>query len=302
MRRGGTPATRGCSSAGAGSVTLARVPHLTRDGTRPARTGAVTPRRVPHTPAVPAAPTGLVVLVVFAVLAGCGSGAVHEHPGPAPGPPLGEASAAPPAPHRAPPPSAPAAPAAPVQPDAADALAGIRSRDVPRSASGEPEVVPGGDAAPAGRARTVPMRVEIERGVDVDGAAFAAFVSAVLDHPRSWGGDGSIGFARTDGAAPLRIVLATPELADRLCLPLDTVGRLSCRNGDRIVLNLERWVNGTPEYAGDLTAYRQYLVNHEIGHWLGHGHESCPGPGRPAPVMQQQTLGLHGCTLNPWPR
>lgn len=146
------------------------------------------------------------------------------------------------------------------------------------------------------------MRVEVERGIDVDGAAFASFVAAVLNDPRSWGGDGSIGFARTDGAAPLRVVLATPELADRLCSPLETVGSLSCRNGDQVVLNLGRWTHGTPEYARDLTAYRRYLVNHEVGHWLGHPHEECPAPGRPAPVMQQQTLGLKGCAPNSWPR
>lgn len=182
----------------------------------------------------------------------------------------------------------------------ADRLAGLLDRVVPRTGTGRLVVVPGSTPAPH-RARTVPVRVEVEQGVHVDPAVFATFVTTTLNDPRSWGGDGSVGFARTAGDAPLQVVLASPATTDRFCVPLETKAALSCRSGPRAVINAERWANGTPEYASALTTYRRYVVNHEVGHWLGHGHVPCPGRGRPAPVMQQQTLGLDGCARNSWP-
>lgn len=211
-------------------------------------------------------------------------------PGPV-GPAADVASAAQPA--RTPTPAVPAS-------VSADRLAGLLDRVVPPAGTGRLVVAPGSAPAPR-RARTVPVRVEVEQGVRVNPAVFATFVTATLNDPRGWGRDGTVGFARTAGAAPLQVVLASPATSARLCAPLETNAALSCRNGPRAVINAARWANGTPEYASDLTAYRRYVVNHEVGHWLGHGHVPCPGRGRPAPVMQQQTLGLDGCTRNSWP-
>jgi hypothetical protein len=183
---------------------------------------------------------------------------------------------------------------------AQDVDAGLLSPDVVETAAGTFSVVPGTDPGPGtGAVRTV--RVEVEDGLLVDGPAFAATVMATLNDPRGWGADGSLSFARTDGDAELRVILASPTTVDDLCAPLDTGGEVSCGTNGRAVLNLRRWVLATQEYAADKTAYRQYLVNHEVGHLLGHRHERCPGPGQRAPLMQQQSYRAAPCTPNPWP-
>lgn len=171
---------------------------------------------------------------------------------------------------------------------------------VPPSASGRLAVV-AGRAGPSGPGRTLTYRLEIEDGLPVDRAAIAEQVHRVLTDPRGWQPIEGVAFARTDGGAEVRLVIASPALVDRLCYPLDTGGWLSCRNGDRVILNALRWATGVPAYAGHLDEYRAYLVNHEVGHVLGHSHVPCPSTGAPAPVMMQQTKGIGACRRNPWP-
>lgn len=181
-----------------------------------------------------------------------------------------------------------------------DVAAGLLSKDVPQHASGELVVVPGAQDGP-GTGKVIRIRVEVEDGLAVDGAQFAATVMATLNDRRGWGADGSVSFSRTDGDADLRVVLASPDLVDDLCAPLATNGKVSCGTKGHAVLNLLRWVEGSPAYGDDLVSYRHYLVNHEVGHLLGHRHQTCPGTGQVAPLMQQQSYSVKPCLPNPWP-
>ncbi len=158
-----------------------------------------------------------------------------------------------------------------------------------------------GSAPVAGTGEPLTYAIDVERALDLDPARVTAEVDAVLADPRGWTRSGRVAFRRVDRDPAMRIVVARPATTDRLCAPLDTNGYFSCGTGGRAVLNVARWLTGADAYPGPLPAYRQYLVNHEVGHLFGRGHESCPGPGQPAPVMMQQTKGLDGCTPVSWP-
>ncbi|WP_231502897.1 DUF3152 domain-containing protein [Blastococcus sp. URHD0036] len=149
--------------------------------------------------------------------------------------------------------------------------------------------------------------VEVEDGIGVDGVAFAAAVEQTLADPRGWGNGGQMSFQRVGveeeaaGDYDFKVSLISPGNMETYCPGVGTQGYTSCRYGDRAVINLARWETAVPDYEGDVATYRLYVVNHEVGHALGNGHEQCGGAGELAPVMQQQTLGLEGCTKNPWP-
>jgi hypothetical protein len=147
-------------------------------------------------------------------------------------------------------------------------------------------------------------RVEVENGSGQDATAFANAVDRTLSDRRSWTASGRWAFQRRPtGAVDFTILLATPDSTDRICKAggLDPQGYTSCRTGGQVVINLARWMNAVPAFQGDVATYRQYVINHEVGHRLGQGHVRCGTPGGFAPVMQQQTLSLRGCLPNPWP-
>ncbi|MFE6998096.1 DUF3152 domain-containing protein [Streptomyces griseus] len=197
-----------------------------------------------------------------------------------------------------PPPSAPPSPTA----SASGGKDGeVRAEDIPASGPGTFEVARAGvDAKGRGSA----YRVEVEDGTGVDPDRAAEEIAAVLAHPRGWSHGGEQSFRQVaDGPAGLVIKIATPATTDRICgqYGLKTRGEVNCRGGEKVMVNLKRWQLGSPQFDGPVSEYRALIVNHEVGHWLGRGHETCPGKGRPAPAMMQQIDGLKGCVANAWP-
>jgi hypothetical protein len=131
---------------------------------------------------------------------------------------------------------------------------------------------------------------------------FAAVVAATYADPRGWAANGRLVFRKvaTGGDFTIRLSVAdrVPGFEPTVCNAI-----YSCTVGRNVIINESRWRGGptTFRWPGDLLSYRQMVINHETGHWLGLDHRYCRAAGQPAPIMQQQSKGLQGCTANPWP-
>jgi hypothetical protein len=176
-------------------------------------------------------------------------------------------------------------------------------------AAGRAPAIDGAAGTTCGTAgRIVTYRVSIEKGLPITPAAFAGSVRKILCDRRSWIGSRAVRF-RYDPAGSLLISLRTPAGTESRCqrlIHLSVALTYSCGTPREVVINAARWLTGSPAWPGPLSAYRTMVVNHETGHALGLGHQSCPAPGAPAPVMMQQSKGLttpggNTCAPNPWP-
>ncbi|MGW0840789.1 DUF3152 domain-containing protein [Streptomyces sp. NPDC002787] len=175
---------------------------------------------------------------------------------------------------------------------------------------GEFEAVKGFDKAP-GTGRKYRYRVDVEKGLGLDGELFADAVQKTLNDERSWAHGGGRTFERISSGTPdFVITLASPGTTAIWCAKsgLDTtVDNVSCDSAstERVMINAYRWAQGAETYGDQIHAYRQMLINHEIGHRLRYDHETCDKDGELAPVMQQQskflTFGGITCKANPWP-
>ncbi|MCW2634095.1 MAG: uncharacterized protein JWQ99_462 [Blastococcus sp.] len=159
-------------------------------------------------------------------------------------------------------------------------------------------LVPGAPRAEAA-ARTVTYTVSSQGAVAGNLSEFAAVAAQTFADPRGWNLGGSLALERVSAVSDFSLILASPSViaaASPSCS-----AEWSCRVGRNVYINDDRWRLATATWPHGPALYRQYVILHEVGHWLGLGHATCAVAGRMAAVMQQQSKDLQGCRANVWP-
>lgn len=150
--------------------------------------------------------------------------------------------------------------------------------------------------------RTVTYDVATRGVITASFAGFKTDANQTLNDSRGWARMG-VRFEEVASGGMFTLVLSqASQMTTFSATGCDT--QYSCNVGRFVIINQDRWQGATPSWnnaGGSLRNYRHMVINHETGHWLGHGHAHCSGAGQPAAVMQQQSIDLEGCKFNPWP-
>ncbi|MER6910221.1 DUF3152 domain-containing protein [Streptomyces sp. NPDC000594] len=161
----------------------------------------------------------------------------------------------------------------------------------------------GGGERAGDRGRLIRYGVKLEDGTGLTADAVAEEIDGILRDPRGWTRQGAASFQRV-ASPPYDMVVhvVSPGTTDKLCgqWGLETRGQVNCASAPDLIVNVRRWVELSDQYPNRPHDYHALIINHEVGHVLGHGHQGCPGAGRPAPAMMQQIKGVRGCRANPW--
>lgn len=201
-------------------------------------------------------------------------------------------------------PTTPASPAADEKPPVEIDLKNFPTAVLPdgprysEQGAGTWQVVPG-RTDKVGDGRLYRYNIAIEDGVDPvdyggDREAFARTIDSFLHDPRSWVGTGQVAMQRVEGDdVDFTVSLTTTNTTHAIC-GYSIQFESSCWHPTtrRVIINVARWVRGAKAYNNDITAYRTYAINHEVGHALDKQHEGCREDGKAAPVMMQQSFGV----------
>ncbi len=163
-----------------------------------------------------------------------------------------------------------------------------------------PDYVPSPAPVPHSRVYTYCVTT---RGVDPSFLPeLRAKLASVYSDSRGWSLGGVNTFTEVTSGCGMTVWLTAADQMPSFGSICDS--SWSCTVYPNVILNFDRWRFASPAWnggGGNLNDYRTMVINHETGHWLGFGHRFCQGAGQQAPVMQQQSINLQGCAVNPWP-
>jgi predicted metalloprotease len=152
------------------------------------------------------------------------------------------------------------------------------------------------------------VATKVDKNVKYSEKLFNKKVKTVLTDPKGWQRIANVKFKFVDWDAlyaldtnhyKIPIRLSTYTTIKYYC----GFGNLSCcdMSSKEVWLNFSRWINGATASKLDLYKYRDYMINHEVGHALGREHVTCPEAGQKAPIMMQHTVTIGKCTPNNHP-
>ena len=126
----------------------------------------------------------------------------------------------------------------------------------------------------------------------------------ILNDEHGWPRAGAIFDQSTDGNCDFNLVLS--QASEMTSFSPSCSAEYSCRVDNNVIVNDDRWNGGTQQWlaaGGNLARYRTMVINHEVGHRLGHidNETTCAGEGQLAPLMQEQSMHLDGCKVNEYP-
>lgn len=151
--------------------------------------------------------------------------------------------------------------------------------------------------------RVVNYEVQTRGNVTASVDEFRQQANSTLNDPRGWSKLGVL-FREVDTGGDFTLWLAEASTMTTFS-PEGCDTTYSCRVGRDVIINQDRWLQSSPPWldaGGTLRDYRHMVVNHEVGHWLGHGHRYCEREGAFTPVMQQSSMDMQGCQPNAWPQ
>ena len=182
------------------------------------------------------------------------------------------------------------------------AAARLDASPTPGARAGDTAFLVEHDAVPSPRDPEIAVTYSVGAKGDVadDLPGFRRTTARVLNDDEGWAAGGRVAFVEAQGRPDFRLWLAAPGRVAAANSECDA--DFSCRVGDDVYINVRRWRVGTDSYRHrPLAEYRRYVINHEVGHWLGLDHPGCGGVGEQAPVMLQQSKSLDGCDARALP-